>query len=109
VSRRSRRLTIAVIAALAALGAPQAAFADDASGAADDIEVDGRLPGGDESPASPQTAVFLLGAAAALSVLVRRSTPRRDGAAGARTGDDAGNDGGPVLDLTDELPVRAGV
>jgi hypothetical protein len=103
-SRRGRRIAFTLVGLLAIFGAPQAASAQTAS--ADDVEVDGPLPGGETLPASPQTAVFLIGGAAALAVMVHRSRPRPD--AKAPTPSDGDFDGGPVIDLT-ELRIPAGV
>jgi hypothetical protein len=103
-SRRRRRIAFTLFGLLAIFGAPQAASAQTAS--ADDVEVDGPLPGGENAPGSPRTALFLIGGAAALAVLVHRSRPRSD--ASAATPSDGDFDGGPVIDLT-ELRIPAGV
>lgn len=101
-----RRLAAVLLGLAVVLAVPQVASAqaiDD-----DDIEVDAHLPGSsDPAPSSPQSALFLLGGAAALAVLARRATPHRGFGNGVPAGDDLG--GGPVLDLTDRVAVPAGV
>ena len=104
-SRRRRRIALVLFGLLAVFGAPQAASAQAVS--ADDIEVEGRLPGGENLPGSPQTGLILLGGAAALAVLVRRSRPRPDSSRPEPTAGDFG--GGPVIDLTEELRIPAAV
>lgn len=104
---RRRRIAALLLGLVAVVGAPQAASAQAVS--EDDIEVDGRLPGGsDPAPASPQTALLLLGGAAALAVLVRRSAPRRGTGGALPSGDDFGG-GDPVLDLTEPARQRVAV